>query len=131
MCTPGEREEDKEWRKQERIRVNEIYAKLGQNPPKRIRQRVLCTLCRPRIEFDTFDTLNRHLISEHSYDYCQICSQIGPISMVRHHILERHFENDSKAYSCYICCGSGPKFQEKVQMDAHLISKHSLKTQNR
>ena len=124
------KEEDKLWKKQERARVNEIAEKLGKPPPKRLRKRLICNLCSPRVEFDTPDTFERHLIAEHDFDYCQACFLIGPIVLIRIHILELHSEENAKngKYCCYICCGAATIFAELPKLQAHLSSKHGLKT---
>ena len=124
------KEEDKLWKKQERARVNEIAEKLGKPPPKRLRKRLICNLCSPRVEFDTPDTFERHLIAEHDFDYCQACCLIGPIAQIRIHILEMHSTDNAKngKYCCYICCGAASIFTELPNLQAHLASKHGLKT---
>ncbi len=72
-----EKAEDRLWKKRERERVNEFAEKMGRPPPKRLRKRLLCTLCQPRIEFDLSDYYERHLIVEHKFEYCVVCSIIG------------------------------------------------------
>ena len=77
------RQEDKQWKRDERTRINELAKKLGKPPPKRLRKRYLCSICEPRKEFESPDSYESHMISDHDYDYCQICSVIGPISSIR------------------------------------------------
>ena len=102
---------------------------MGKPPPKRLRKRHFCTLCDPRIEFECADDLERHFIADHDYDYCQICSQIGPISLIRVHILENHSqENDKLKFCCYICCGSGSIFSQIEKLTNHFVMKHDLKS---
>ena len=115
--------------------------KLGKPPPKRLRKRYLCSICEPRKEFESPDSYESHMISDHDYDYCQICSVIGPISSIRVHILENHSNYDTKTaensettetstkkFCCYICCGSGPIFKEASKLSNHLVLKHDLKS---
>ena len=124
------KEEDKQWKKEERKRVNEIAEKLGKPPPKRLRKRLICNQCSPRVEFECSDTFERHLIAEHDFDYCQACSLIGPIALIRMHILEFHSVGNVKhgKYCCYICCGAGAMFTELSKLTGHLSCKHGLKT---
>lgn len=125
------REEDKQWKKQERARVNAIAQSLGQPPPKRLRKRLLCTHCDPRIEFEAAEAFDRHFIAEHNYDYCSICNIIGPIALIRLHILEKHCnaqQGSSNKLCCYICCGSGPIFNQVSKLNLHLVTKHDLKS---
>lgn len=123
------KEADKLWKKQERARVNELAEKMGKPPPKRLRKRFLCSLCDPRIEFESSDIFERHLIADHGYDYCQICHVIGPISLIRTHMLDKHSSEGAKLgkFCCYICCGSGPIFDELAKLVGHLVTKHDLK----
>ena len=124
------REVDKLWKKQERARVNKIAEKLGKPPPKRLRKRLMCQICKPRIEFDSPDAHQRHLLVDHDYDYCEICQTIGPISSIRVHILENHSSENPKngRFCCYICCGSGPIFLQEIKLSNHLIHKHDFKS---
>ena len=135
------RQEDKQWKRDERTRINELAKKLGKPPPKRLRKRYLCSICEPRKEFESPDSYESHMISDHDYDYCQICSVIGPISSIRVHILENHSNHDTtktaensetesstKKFCCYICCGSGPIFKEASKLSNHLVLKHDLKS---
>ena len=52
-----EKEDDKQWKKDERKRVNEEAAKLGKSPPKRLKRRIICSICKPRLEFEGLDVL--------------------------------------------------------------------------
>ena len=91
-------------------------------------------MCKPRIEFESLESMDRHLIAEHSYDYCQICLLIGAISMIRQHILDLHHDDEETStgsrFSCYICCGSGPVFESKPKLSLHLVEKHALKAES-
>ena len=68
------KEEDRKWKKEERIRVNKLAQELGHKPPKRLRKRHFCGLCQPRIEFESLESMDRHLIGRkrHTFSKKQI-----------------------------------------------------------
>ena len=57
--------------------------------------------------------MDRHLIAEHSYDYCQICLLIGAIPMIRQHILDMHHDEHEIQTSSSEEAHSELKFQKK------------------
>ena len=52
---------------------------------------------------------DRHLISEHNYDYCKLCRLVGPALSVALHCVLRHQDR-----LCHLCGGSqSPIFADK------------------
>lgn len=130
------RNEDKnrrlEWRKNERQRQTEAALLRGKPPPKRLKKRLICTMCKPNpLYFEMHEKYERHLIAEHRFEYCKVCLLMGPSEKVRLHIVEKHSgmkpSEENKLACCYICCGSGPSFDQVHKLKKHWANKHGLK----
>ena len=122
----GSRERKKKEVRQERQKEREEYLKRrqeailnGEPLPKRKNRRLICTECKPNLDFNLGTDYDRHLIAVHGYDYCKRCSMMGNPLAVRLHVSTAHH-----LQLCPICCSLSPQFDSDDLYNHHLITKH-------
>lgn len=78
--------------------------------------------CKHCEEFPVFDSgyeRDKHLISNHNYDFCKICKLIGPAFSIMVHIAQYH-----QKQLCHLCGSQSPIFTNFFKVRAHIEKNH-------
>jgi len=116
---------EKKIEKQQKIEFNEeikrvkVAKKEVGTLYRRMKDPKSCKHCEEFPVFDSGYERDKHLISNHNYDFCKICKLIGPAISIMIHIATYH-----QKQLCHLCGSQSPIFANIFKVSAHIEKNH-------
>jgi len=86
---------------------------------RRMKDPKCCKHCEDFPVFESGYERDKHLISNHNYDFCKICKLIGPAFAIVVHIAQCH-----QKQLCHLCGSQSPIFTNLSKVRAHIEKNH-------